>query len=440
MSLLVVVNVGEAVKVTAPPYVCVPTVVIAVVFMSVMPLDSDASGVVPPTIPSKLVLPLPVTVVKAKAPLTVLSNVMSLLVVVNVVPELNVTAPLYVCVPTVVMPVVFMSVMPLDSDASGVVPPTIPSKLVLPLPVTVVKPKAPLTVLSNVMSLLVVVNVVPELNVTAPLYVCVPTVVMPVVFMSVMPLDSDASGVVPPTMPSKLVLPLPVTVVKANAPLTVLSNVMSLLVVVNVVPELNVTAPVYVCVPTVVTPVVFMSVMPLDSDARGVVPPTMPSKLVLPLPVTVVKANAPSTVLSNVMSLLVVVNVVPELNVTAPVYVCVPTVVMAVVFMSVMPLDSDARGVVPPTIPSKMVLPLPVTVVKPKAPSTVLSNVMSLLVVVNVVPELNVTAPVYVCVPTVVTPVVFMSVMPLDSDARGVVPPTIPSKFVLPVPVLVVNA
>ena len=69
-----------------------------------------------------------------------LSNVTSLLVVVNVVLELKVTAPVYVCAPTVVMPVVFMSVMPLDSDASGVVPPTIPSKLVLPLPVVVVKP------------------------------------------------------------------------------------------------------------------------------------------------------------------------------------------------------------------------------------------------------------------------------------------------------------
>ena len=69
-----------------------------------------------------------------------------------------------------------------------------------------------------------------------------------------------------------------------------------------------------------------------------------------------------------------------------------------------------------------------------------LSNVTSLFVVVNVVLELNVTAPVYVCVPTVVTPLAFMSVTPLDSDARGVVPPTIPSKLVLPVPVVVVKA
>ena len=48
------------------------------------------------------------------------------------------------------------------------------------------------------------------------MYVCVPTVVIPVVFISVMPLDSDANEVVPPgTMPSKIVLPAPVTVVKA---------------------------------------------------------------------------------------------------------------------------------------------------------------------------------------------------------------------------------
>ena len=120
-------------------YVCVPNVVIAVVFMVVMPVDSHASGVMPPTIPSKMVLPLPVTVVKANAPLTVLSNVMLLLVVLNVGEAVKVTAPPYVCVPTVVMPVVFMSVMPLDSDASGVVPPTMPSKIVLPAPVTVVK-------------------------------------------------------------------------------------------------------------------------------------------------------------------------------------------------------------------------------------------------------------------------------------------------------------
>ena len=69
-----------------------------------------------------------------------------------------------------------------------------------------------------------------------------------------------------------------------------------------------------------------------------------------------------------------------------------------------------------------------------------LSNVTLLLVVVNVVLELNVTAPVYVCVPTVVTPVVFMSVLPLDSDASAVVPPTMPSKVLVPVPVVVVNA
>ena len=89
--LLVVLNVGEALKVTAPPYVCVPTVVIAVVFIVVMPVDSDASGAVPPTIPSKMVLPLPVLVVKANAPLTVLSNVMLLFVVLNVGEAVKVT-------------------------------------------------------------------------------------------------------------------------------------------------------------------------------------------------------------------------------------------------------------------------------------------------------------------------------------------------------------
>ena len=139
-----------------------------------------------------------------------------------------------------------------------------------------------------------------------------------------------------------------------------------------------------------------------------------------------VKANAPLTVLSNVMLLLVVLNVGEALKVTAPPYVCVPTVVIAVVFMVAMPVDSDASGAVPPTIPSKMVLPLPVTVVKPKAPLTVLSNVMLLLVVVNVGESVKVTAPPYVCVPTVVIAVVFIVVMPVDSDASGAVPPTIP--------------
>ena len=53
---------GRHSRLRAPPYVCVPTVVIAVVFIVVMPVDSDASGAVPPTIPSKMVLPLPVLV------------------------------------------------------------------------------------------------------------------------------------------------------------------------------------------------------------------------------------------------------------------------------------------------------------------------------------------------------------------------------------------
>ena len=73
--------------------------------------------------------------------------------------------------------------------------------------------------------------------------------------------------------------------------------------------------------------------------------------------------------------------------------------------------ERSLRALMTPTLPVKSTAPVPGLIVRSSAVatlSTVLPNVTSLLVVVNVVLEFNVTAPVYVCAPTVVTPVVFM--------------------------------
>ena len=51
---------------------------------------------------------------------------------------------------------------------------------------------------------------------------------------------------------------------------------------------------------------------------KGVLPPTMPFNVTVPVPAEVTKLDAPLIVLPKVMALFVVDNVEPVLNVTAP--------------------------------------------------------------------------------------------------------------------------
>ncbi len=122
-------------------------------------------------------------------------------------------------------------------------------------------------------------------------------------------------------------LPEPTLTVSALAVvlslLTVLLKDMALLVVARVVSAESVTAPVYVCVPVVVTLPVRMVpdawVEVVAKLVNAVLLPTVLLKVMLPVPAVMVSALAPFTVLLNETALLVVAKVVAAAKVTGPV-------------------------------------------------------------------------------------------------------------------------
>ncbi len=123
---------------------------------------------------------------------------------------------------------------------------------------------------------------------------------------------------------------------------------------------------------------------------------TAPPKLALP--VTARLLAPPSTVLVKVT--VVPVSVRPPDKVTAPVYACVPEVVM-LALMVLVPLPVTLRllsATVAPTVELKVTAPLPCAIVRlcvsAVVPLTVLLKVTALLVVVRVVLAPKVTAPV----------------------------------------------
>ncbi len=147
-------------------------------------------------------------------------------------------------------------------------------------------------------------------------------VVVPVPVKEILP-----SPCAPPTAPVKVMLPEPTLTVSALAVvlslLTVLLKDMALLVVARVVSAESVTAPVYVCVPVVVTLPVRMVpdawVEVVAKLVNAVLLPTVLLKVMLPVPAVMVSALAPFTVLLNETALLVVAKVVAAAKVTGPV-------------------------------------------------------------------------------------------------------------------------
>ncbi len=147
-------------------------------------------------------------------------------------------------------------------------------------------------------------------------------VVVPVPVKEILP-----SPCAPPTAPVKVMLPEPTLTVSALAVvlslLTVLLKDMALLVVARVVSAESVTAPVYVCVPVVVTLPVRMVpdawVEVVAKLVNAVLLPTVLLKVMLPVPAVMVRALAPFTVLLNETALLVVAKVVAAAKVTGPV-------------------------------------------------------------------------------------------------------------------------
>lgn len=153
-----------------------------------------ASGVMPPTIPEKVIPPLPLSRLRLFAPLTVLPKRMAPLLLALLRARLApmLTAPVYVWLPEVKMlppfkleapviarllnrcaasPTAALKVtvpLPVLTRLVGALDkPMAPLKLTAPVPAAIAMDCAPLMVLSKVTALFVVVKVVPAPSVTA---------------------------------------------------------------------------------------------------------------------------------------------------------------------------------------------------------------------------------------------------------------------------------
>ena len=128
-----------------------------------------------------------------------------------------------------------------------------------------------------------------------------PVMVVPAAWVEVVVMLVNA--VLLPTVLLKLILPLPAVIVSARAPLIVLPNSTSLLVVVKVAFAPRVKLPVYVCVPVVVIlPLRIVPELCVEVVSRLVnaaLLPTVLLKVMLPVPAVMVNALAPLTVLLN---------------------------------------------------------------------------------------------------------------------------------------------
>jgi hypothetical protein len=143
----------------------------------------------------------------------------------------------------------------------------------------------------------------------------------------------------------------------------------------------RVTGPVIVTPVTVPVVIVFANTMlPVEVAARelrGVLPPTIPAKVIVPLPADKVSACAPSIVvvaeekLIGPFAVMIVIGLVAR--VTGPAITTPPTSVVMLLFREMLPGDvavaeSEVGGVPPPTIPVKVIVPEPAVSARLDAP------------------------------------------------------------------------
>jgi hypothetical protein len=218
----------------------------------------------------------------------------------------------------------------------------------------------------------------------------------------------------------------------AVPPLFVLSKIRGAVIatgpVIPIVPPAVVTSPfklmmvepVYPTAPVVVTAALCVIVPAVAvNDVKGVEPPTTPEKLTTPaVPPRTVKEVLPLTVLEKLMSLPAavpplfvlskirgaviatgpVIPIVPPAVVTSPfklmmvepVYPTAPVVVTAALWVIVAAVAvNDVKGVEPPTIPERVIIPVPASKVSVLAPL----SVSKIVILAPVAPALIVSLP-----------------------------------------------
>ena len=324
-------NVVTAPTVTGSLYVCAPLVVTLPPLISVLPnalvvrlaaLSAPPTVVTPmlfnitapkgtplarPTEPANVIAPLPALIVKLFALVLIIfdAKFTGLFVVLNVVFPPSVTAPLYVCVPVVVIEPANINRLlpPIVKLLNGVIPPIIPDSCAV-VGVLITKLEPPFTAIVEI-PLLVEVNVVPAPNVMTFAYDCAPVVVMAPPLIALEPdtvVVRLANGVMPPIIPPKVVT-FAEAVVNPNGPFTVFAKVIvPMLLDVSAVVTPNVTGSLYVCRPVVVViPVVLIVVLPAASVVKLVNPLTIPLKVVIPA-VFRFKPNPPPLMLAKLIA------------------------------------------------------------------------------------------------------------------------------------------
>ena len=423
---------------------------------------NPVSGVVAPIVLPIVIVPVPFAVrVKLCAPSTAPPIViLPLVVVVNdLAPVVRETCPVPVSMaPTVVIsnPIVSGDAFDTVKLVSGVVPPTMPPKAIVPVPAVITSACAPSIVEPKVTLAFDVVNVESPFIVIAPVPKLMPPVVeifAPSVIGVALEIVKLVRGVVPPTAAFIASVPVPAVIVNACAPSIVPSNVTFPFVVVNAI---EVVARVIGPTPKSIAPTVVIPAFNVRADecvsvrlAKAAVPPSAPPNVITPDPQEIANAKFPSTVDPSVTApFVVVVRVDAPVMVTAPFRVIAPVVVVidapsdiAVLALETLKLVS---GVIPPTAALIAVVPVPLLTVNACAPLIVPPSVTSpfVLDVRVLAPPDRVTAP----VPKLISPVVVMSAPSVIGVAleivklvSGVVPPT--SAFIasVPVPAVIVN-
>ena len=248
--------------------------------------------------------------------------------------------------------------------------------------------------------------------------------------------DKLLSGVVPPTAPVKVIVAVPAAKVSACAPFKVVLKVMfpllAELVIVLVPVKLTGLGKVrgFVPVTVILLPIWISPAVVKLRFVSGVVPPTAPVKVTVPVPAVKVKACAPFKVLLKLMFPLfaeLVIVLVPvkltgleKVSGFAPVTVMLAPTEMLAALVKVM----FVRGVVPPTAPLKLTTPpVPACRVKEVFPLMVLvkeilapAAVPPAFVVSNVGAAVIATGPVMVITPPLVVklvPLILMTVLPV---------------------------
>ena len=271
-------------------------------------------GVVPPTAPVNVAVPLPAVTVSACAPLTVLLKPMFALFDVMTLAPANVTglgkvnglAPVTVMLEPTEMEAALVN----TRFVNGVVPPTAPVKVTVPAPAMSVSDCAPFNVLLKAMLAPFDVMTLAPAKVTglekANGFAPVTVILLPIEIEAALVKARFVNAAVPPTAPPNVTVPTPATSVSDCAPFNVLLNAMLAPFDVTTLAPAKVTglekANGFAPVTVILLPIEIEAALVKARFVNAAVPPTAPPNVTTPaVPARKVSAVAPFTVLEKLM-------------------------------------------------------------------------------------------------------------------------------------------